>query len=346
MSRFAQERRVYFFEEPIYDREFPSIEISEVEPNLMVCTPFIPKKEALRTEPYLRQMFDILERDEGVRHPVLWVYAPMMFRAAMDLDPELVVYDCMDEPTASLGAPSELGVRECELLRRADVVFAGGPSLYQRKRAVHGRVTNAPSSVDVTLFGRARELLPPPRDQPATERPRIGLSGVIDERVNLTLLDEVSRQRPSYDFVVIGPVANIDPSMLPSRPNLHFLGPKPYRELPAYLAGWDVAMMPFALNDSTRFHCPTKTLEYLAAGKQVVATAVHDVVNPYGILGVVRIADAATFPDSIDEALAADPHLHRVRCDAILERTSWDSTFHDMKAALQSLHAPVIALGS
>src|SRR5690606_28943889 len=103
---------------------------------------------------------------------------------------------------------------------------------------------------------------------------RIGYAGVIDERIDLVLLDQVARARPDYQFVMLGPIAKIDPATLPQRGNIHYLGSKKYADLPRYLAGWDVAMMPFALNDATRFISPTKTPEYLAAGRRVVSTAI------------------------------------------------------------------------
>jgi glycosyltransferase involved in cell wall biosynthesis len=241
-----------------------------------------------------------------------------------------VVYDCMDELSCFAGAPTKLRELERELFARADVVFTGGQSLYEAKKSQHRNVHAFPSSVDAAHFGAARGPLADPEDQAALPHPRLGFFGVVDERMDLELVAALADARPSYQIVILGPVVKIDPESLPRRPNLHWLGKKDYRELPAYLAGWDAAIMPFARNEATRFISPTKTLEYLAAGKTVVSTAITDVVKPYGDRGLVEIADRAGFPAAVDRALGEQRLGWRAAADAFVASTSWDSTWAKM----------------
>ena len=193
------------------------------------------------------------------------------------IDAAAVVYDCMDELSAFRFAPPELVAREAELMEAADVVFTGGWSIWEAKRARHDNIHAFPSSVDAAHFAQARGALADPPEQARLPRPRLGYYGVIDERLDLGLIAAVAAARPDWQIVMVGPVAKIAPEDLPKAPNLHWLGQKSYDELPAYLSGWDVALMPFALNEATRFISPTKTPEYLAAGRPVVSTPVRDV---------------------------------------------------------------------
>jgi UDP-galactopyranose mutase len=244
------------------------------------------------------------------------------------LDAAAVVYDCMDELSAFAGAPPELQRYEGELFKTADIVFTGGQALFEAKRASHPNVHAFPSGVDVAHFARARSVRAEPADQAGLTRPRIGFFGVIDERMDYGLLSGIAAARPQWQLVLVGPTAKIDPRALPSAANIHYLGPKSYRELPDYIAGWDVAMLPFARNDATRYISPTKTPEYLAAGKPVVSTSIRDVVRPYGQQGLARIADSVgEFVDAIDAALAEDPVERCRAADAFLTHLSWDGTW-------------------
>jgi UDP-galactopyranose mutase len=239
----------------------------------------------------------------------------------------------MDELSAFKGAPQEMKDREAELMRRADVVFTGGQSLYEAKAGRHEHLYAFPSSIDYTHFAQARTIGEEPADQATIPHPRIGFAGVIDERMDLDLLDGMARLRPEMHFIMVGPVVKIDPATLPRRPNIHYPGGKSYKELPSYLAGWDAAMLPFARNESTRFISPTKTPEYLAAGKPVVSTSIADVVRPYGTQRLVRIADTAEeFVSAIDLALLVDAKDSgwAARRDQFLAGTSWDITFRNM----------------
>jgi UDP-galactopyranose mutase len=242
----------------------------------------------------------------------------------------------MDELSGFKHAPPELLAREASLLSKADLVFTGGHALYEAKRKLHDNIHPFPSSVDRAHFGKARQNPAEPADQASIARPRLGFFGVIDERMDLALLEAVAKARPDWQLVLLGPVVKIDAAELPRLPNLHYLGSKSYAELPSYIAHWDVALLPFAKNDSTRFISPTKTPEYLAAGKPVVSTSIRDVVRPYSVQGLARIADTpADFINACAVALAEPPDRLLPRADRFLSKMSWDTTWAGMAALLE-----------
>jgi UDP-galactopyranose mutase len=267
---------------------------------------------------------------------VLWYYTPMAMPFTRHLTPLATVYDCMDELSAFAGAPPALRAREVDLLARADLVFTGGQSLYESKRGCHPSVHAFPSSVDVAHFARARAPQADPPDQATLPHPRIGFFGVIDERMDCELVHGIASARPDWQLVFLGPIVKISPDALPHAPNIHYLGPKAYDDLPSYLAGWDVAILPFARNEATRFISPTKTPEYLAAGCAVVSTSIRDVVRPYGQQGLARIADTVpAFVSAIDESLREDAAARRAKADAFLSQMSWDRTWAQMCRLLE-----------
>jgi UDP-galactopyranose mutase len=270
---------------------------------------------------------------------LLWYYTPMALSFSTHLQPRLTVFDCMDELSLFKGAPQEMKDREAELLRRSQIVFTGGQSLYEAKLGRHENLHVFPSSIEYGHFAQARSSQTEPADQAGIPHPRIGFCGVIDERMDIELLGAMARLRPDYHFVMIGPVVKIDEAMLPRLENVHYLGGKSYKELPQYLAGWDAAILPFAHNESTKYISPTKTPEYLAAGKPVVSTSITDVVRPYGIQKLVRIADTAEdFVASIEQALTVDAHDEewKARVDAALSQNSWDLTHKRMRDLIES----------
>ncbi|OJH37244.1 glycosyltransferase family 1 protein [Cystobacter ferrugineus] len=336
LSRFARERRVFFFEEPLYGSQEPQLHVTHSPEGVWVAVPHLPEGlDEQRLMAMQQLLLDELLTRHAVKHYVSWYYTPMAMGFSRHLEPLTVVYDCMDELSAFRGAPPALLHREAELLMRADVVFTGGQSLYEAKRDRHPNVHAFPSSVDVPHFATARGNVQEPADQASIPHPRLGFFGVVDERMDLELLEAVADARPDWQLVIIGPVVKIDPASLPRRPNLHFLGGKHYKELPTYLAGWDVALLPFARNESTRFISPTKTPEYLAAGKPVVSTSIRDVVRPYGELGLVRIADTPEdFVRACEAALAEEHAAWLPRVDTHLATMSWDNTWSRMKALL------------
>jgi UDP-galactopyranose mutase len=239
----------------------------------------------------------------------------------------------MDELSAFKFAPKELKVLESQLMQRSDIVFTGGHSLYQAKKDQHYNIYPFPSSIDKKHFGRARrKKISEPADQAIIREPKIGFYGVIDERFDINLIENIARKRPDWQIILIGPVVKIDPDTLPRYANIHYLGSRSYDQLPEYLSGWQVALIPFLLNESTRFISPTKTPEYLAGGIPVVSTPITDVVEPYSTRNLVSIAsDATGFIRAIEKELSkGDDETWLKEVDAFLSTNSWENTCEDM----------------
>jgi glycosyltransferase involved in cell wall biosynthesis len=344
MSRFARDRRVFFVEEPMHGDGPPRLEVSERPGGIRVAVPHLPHgtgpEEAEAAQAGLLR--SLLE-EHGVTEYVLWYYTPMAVAFTDGLAPAAVVYDSMDELSLFRGAPPQLLEREARLLKRADLVFTGGQSLYEAKRERHPSVHAFPSSIDAEHFSMARNGIPHPEDQRSLPRPRLGYFGVIDERIDLDLIAAVAKARPDWQIVMVGPVVKIDPATLPRRANIHYLGMKPYAELPSYLAGWDVALMPFARNEATRFISPTKTPEYLAGGRPVVSTSIRDVVRPYGEMGLVAIADEpAAFAAAVERAFerhcpgGSGREEWLARVDEFLAGGSWSRTWQQMSSLIDA----------
>jgi UDP-galactopyranose mutase len=339
LSRFAWEQPVFVIEEPVHDSNAaPHWERQTPRPRVTVLRPHTPCPEwgfADAQLPYLTVLAERLVREEHLQRCLLWMYTPMALPLTEFFEPEVVIFDCMDELSAFDLAPPQLRERERQLLGRADVVFTGGPSLYRAKRGRHPNVHLFPSSVEAEHFRQALNGLPEPQDHVHLPRPRLGYFGVIDERIDRPLLAHLAASHPEWHVIMIGPVVKIDPAALPQAPNLHYLGPRPYEALPAYLAGWDVCLLPFARNAATRFISPTKTLEYMAAERPIVSTPITDVQEPYG--DIVYLGDTPeAFVEACEHALTSSQE-ERVRrgekMRAVLKNTSWDVT----AAAMQRL---------
>lgn len=257
----------------------------------------------------------------GGKRPAVWLYQPMMLELADAFPNAPLVYDCMDDLAAFAFAPPQMRAREGSLLQRADAVFCGGRTLYERRRGYGEKVRLAPSGVEYERFAAAGTLAPHPVLATLTP-PRYGYVGVIDERVDAGILAALAGDPAGPNVIVVGPVAKIDPAILPQATNVHFTGHLPYPQLPSILAGLDVALMPFALNESTRSISPTKTLEYLAAGVPVVSTAVADVVHDFA--DVVTVTPAQDFARACAAARLADP-ARRERGQARARAHTWDA---------------------
>jgi UDP-galactopyranose mutase len=342
MTRLARTFRVFFFEEPIYDPGSPWLEISSPAPGVLVCRPHTPVEApgfANAQLPTLQKLVEDLIRSHELGTPIVWMYTPMALPLLQRLDARAVIYDCMDELSAFRNAPGELVQRELALLKVADLVFTGGPSLYRAKQALHPNVHCFPSSVEQEHFARARD---PSIDHPAQAgipHPRLGYFGVIDERFDPVSVSLLADAHPTWQVVLVGPVAKIDPAMLPRRPNIHYMGQRAYEELPAFLAGWDVCLMPFAINEATRYISPTKVLEYMAAGKPIVSSPVVDVVEPYGhIVHIGRHSQA--FVMACERAMEERGSARAKRLammQKVVESTSWDTTVRKMSALIDAL---------
>lgn len=342
MSRLAKDYDVLFFEEPVHDAvDQPWLEHTQPADGVTVLVPRLPPGlDRQQTNAAQRRLLDDYLALQAPVPLLLWYFTPMSLDFTAHLEGQVTVFDCMDELSAFKGAPKELVEKERTLMRRADVVFTGGFSLWEAKRKHHNNAHAVPSSVDLDHFGAARQALPEPADQAGIAGPRLGFFGVIDERFDIALVSEIARRRPQWQIVLIGPVVKIDPALLPRSSNIHYLGSKEYSQLPVYLAGWDVALMPFALNESTRFISPTKTPEYLAGGCPVVSSPITDVVRTYGDSGVVKIAASVDeFIDAIDSILTDKPNAAAFtqRVDAVLDGMSWDKTCAVMKEQIECL---------
>ncbi len=336
ISRLAKHRKVLFVEEPIGHEahERGTAHLYQVAENIQVLQPRTDYAHlAAEIAPIV---LDFLQREQW-EQPILWFYSAAFGDLADQIPHSLLVYDCMDELSAFKGAPQSLIAQEKRLLAEADVVFTGGKSLYEAKKLLSNRVHCYPSSVDSVHFEQAlRPSTIVPADMQDIAHPIVGYYGVIDERIDYELLGAVARQNPEVSFVMIGPVVKVDPADLPKADNLYYLGGKSYAELPSYLKGFDVAMMPFALNESTKFISPTKTLEYIAAQKPIISTPIYDVVRDYELV-IPIVETAEQFTTALGNFLRADDVQREAQLGkykTILQAVSWDKTVASMERNL------------
>ena len=344
LTRCALLHRVFFVEEPVFEASgcTPYLDIGKRTENLSVVVPHLPEgmsEEAVVSA--LRKLTNSLISTAKITNYVCWYYTPMALPFTRYLEPAAVIYDCMDELSLFKGAPVSLLDLERQLFVEADVVFTGGRTLFEHKKAHHSNIHAFPSSIDVPHFEKARAAdLMEAVDQREIQGPKIGFFGVIDERMNLDLLSAIATEHPEWNLVMVGPTVKIDPAKLPRASNIHYLDSKSYEELPSYIRGWDVAILPFALNDSTKFISPTKTPEYLAAGVPVVSTSIRDVVFPYGDKGLALVADEQQdFIRAIENHLSMTPENTAAwlgEVDNFLADLSWDRTWKEMRELIIS----------
>lgn len=340
LSRLSKHYRVLFIEEPEFTPGTASIKLSSPLPNLTVCTPCTPvDRPGFHEEqmPHVRQLVN--KQCRPYRDAIVWFYTPMALPLLDEVDAQHVVYDCMDELSAFKNPPPRMAEFERALLARADIVFTGGPSLYEAKKHRHPNVHCFPSSVDLTHFRQAldRNIAHPALQSLA--RPRLGFYGVIDERFDAELVERMADAHPEWQIVLVGPVAKVDPATLPSRHNIHYMGFQSYSVLPQFLAAWDVCLMPFRLNEATRFISPTKSLEYMAAELPIVSTPIKDVVDLHG-----DVVDIAGSPDdylaACERVLNMQETEMQQKIRLMRERlahTSWNATAEQMRALLKQL---------
>jgi UDP-galactopyranose mutase len=340
LSRLAAKRPVFFIEEPEFHPDGPPCwERSNPAANVVVLRPHTSiRASGFHPEqlPALAPLIAELRAELEGATLVGWLYTPMALPLVEALGPEAIAYDCMDELSLFLDAPPELLSREEALLQCADVMFTGGPSLYRAKQERHPNVHCFPSSVDAGHFRLEKSDRTEAEDQVSLPHPRLGYYGVIDERLDLSLLDFLAQAHPEWQIVLVGPVVKIDPASLPRHPNIHFLGQRSYDDLPRYLLGWDVCLLPFARNDATRFISPTKTLEYMAAELPIVSTPITDVSEPYG--DIVYLGDTPKeFLAACEMALSSNRKERDRRATLmrkVLSGTSWDATVSAMEKLL------------
>ena len=342
LARLAKNYRVVFMEEPMPGAAEDRLERLSPAEQVEVLRPYLKSGATGFHDDHLPMLQSLLAdflREQDIHDYLIWFYTPMALALASELRPRAVIYDCMDELSAFKNAPRQLVQRENALYALADLVLTGGPALYKSKRERHPNVHCFPSSVDAAHFAGAAGS---PTDHPAQSslpRPRLGYCGVIDERIDLPLVATLADAHPEWQIVMVGPVVKIDPGTLPLRANIHWLGQQSYEELPNFMVGWDVCLMPFALNDSTRFISPTKTLEYMAAGRPSVSTRIRDVAEPYG--HVVEIADTPfEFVRACEALLSRSAAQEAARSDEmrrIVSQTSWDTTATSIRSLIEGL---------
>lgn len=346
ISRFTKYYQVLFIEEAIFtDDRRNFLDVQEPQKNISVLVPNIFNGTTIKERNSIQQIMleQYLEQNK-LSAAILWYYTPMSLEWSKNIPTKTIVYDCMDELSAFKFAPVELKMHEAKLMERADLVFAGGVSLYHAKKTSHKSVHAFPSSVDISHFSKARQKLEDPIDQKSIPYPRLGFYGVVDERFDIKLIEQLAKYKPEWQIIIVGPVVKIDFDSLPKLANIHYLGSKTYDELPQYLSGWDVALLPFALNESTKFISPTKTPEYLAGGKPVISTPIVDVVNTYGDTEVVRIVHPGNillFIEAVEKSLedAKDSNRFNIKADAVLKGMSWDKTYEDMHELILSVQS-------
>lgn len=349
LTRLAGRWRVWFVEEPVHCEGSAHIEAQAHGAHLTVLVPHTPVAIPGFHDDQLAVLGPLVSQwlaRHDVCDPVAWLYTPMALPLVNLIDPSCVVYDCMDELSAFKDAPRQLRQRETALMKRAAVVFTGGPSLYAAKRNQHDNAHCIPSSVDANHY--APSSLKPGCSheqmvhalQAHLPRPRLGYFGVIDERLDMGLIGHLADTRPDWQIVIVGPVVKVDPASLPRRPNVHWLGMQPYDRLPYFLAGWDLCLMPFALNESTKFISPTKTLEYMAGEKPVVSTPVKDVIWLYG--NAVEVAQTKDdFVQACEKLLneTTEQRYRRAReMMATVSTSSWDRSAESVHRLMHVAH--------
>ncbi len=356
LSRLAVKRRVIYIEEPVSAAaSAPHWQLSSPAPNVLVCRPHLPgpgpaygPEQLPAWQPLLRK----LRESYIINDLVAWVSTPLAAPLLNELGPDVIIYDCIDEISSPRACTAQWNDSETKLLSRADVVFTSGLSLYRAIRSRHANVHYFPSSVDAAHFRQARgthqRLLNhplfsrpgEPEVQAELPHPRLGFYGVLDQRVDFALIDAVARTRPDWQLVLIGPVES-NPRSLPRQPNLHYLGPRPYNQLPGYFSGWDVALLPFVVNETTRYLNPATALEYMAAERLIVSTRIADVVEPY--CDIVYVGHSPnTFIVGCEQALNASPaeRAERLRLmREVLMDTSWQHTARAMEHVMMDLLA-------
>lgn len=339
LSRFAKNYTVYYVEEAEFSAEADGYSAHLNNDNVTVIVPHI-NHDGSRDDVNLRliQIINLFFAEKQIQEFMAWYYTPMALNFTAHLKPQYVVFDCMDELSAFKFAPQELKDLEAALINKADIIFTGGNALYEAKKNLHHNIFSFPSSIDKNHFGSARSFENDADDQRYIPHPRLGFYGVIDERFDIDLIEKAATAQPDWQFILIGPIVKIDEATLPRNSNIHYLGSKSYNDLPLYLGMWDIALIPFAINESTKFISPTKTPEYLAAGKPVISSAITDVIHPYAIENLVHIYTNAEEFIALAAAELANKNKTQwlAKVDAFLANISWDDTCNEMMELIET----------
>ena len=334
LTRLAKHYRVLYVEEPLTTHEDAWLECTEVAQGVEVLLAHTRCDARGFHDEQLAVMAGLLAqfmRQRGIARPLVWLDTPAPLPLVEALDPRGVIYDCRDDTAATSGNAS-LRRREAQLMELADVVLAGGPSLYESHRCRHANVHCIANAVDAAHFappalaGKAIEAVSARAIHAAIPNPRLGWFGIIDERVDLELVARVADLRPDWQIVMAGPLRGVAPQALPQRGNILWLGPQTYAILPHLQAHWDVCLLPLRHDECAHHAAPIEALEYLAGQKSVVSTPVHDVVALHG--PIVRLAhDANAFVEACRAAMCERGPLRRQRrIDALIavHSCTWD----------------------
>ena len=341
LSRLASTEPVLFLEEPVFldDATTDRLEITMPHKNVVRAVPLLRAQFRGDYDAAIEKVRELAVRETGSHgkldglfsNAVQWFYTPMPAPAMLGAFNEIgVVYDCMDELSQFRNAPPDLLRRERLLMSNADVVFTGGYKLFTSKSQHHSNVHVFGCGVDVRHFSQARsDKTPIPMDADLSH-PIAGYFGVIDERLDYDLIRKLAESHPEISVVMVGPTAKVNPDELPSAANIHWLGQRDYEELPRYVKAFDVCLMPFALNEATEYINPTKTLEYMAAGKPIVSTAVADVVRNFS--PVVTVANNhEEFVNAVIRDMSS-PDSQRIEDGiAMAAGSSWESIVTRMR---------------
>lgn len=351
LSRLAGRWRVVVVEEPRHAPGAMRLEIFEAAPHLTVLTPHTPvdaegfqDSQTAALKWLLRQYVDA----RGLHLDAIWLTTPMALPLANAMGADCLVYDCMEEPSAGSSTPMLVRQREAALMHQAALVLAGGPALFKVRKSLHTHAHCLPSGVDMAHFSpvklkptgplvrRAHEL------QSGLPRQRLGFAGIIDARLDLNIITALAESHPGWSLIMVGPIVGLDAARLPRRPNIHWLGPQSYELLPYLMAGWDLAMMPFVLDESTRFLNPVQALESMAAGLPVVGTPLLDVQALY--FPTVTIASPEGFVAACEDVLAEGTLERCARLVDIARRAvrhSWEDTADTVHELLEEALAGV-----
>jgi hypothetical protein len=333
MTRLARHYRVFHVEEPVATHQDAYLECTEVAQGVEVLVAHTPCDSAGFHEdqfPVMARLLAGFMRERGIASPLAWTDTPAALPLLELLRPRGLVYDCHEGMAPD--ADDALPRLEARLLELADVVVAGGPSLYQSLRGRHANVHCIANAVDGAHFAPPRpadksiEAVSARAIHAAIPNPRLGFFGVIDERVDLALLARVADLRPDWQFIMAGPLRGVAPESLPRRGNLLWLGAQTYAILPHLQAHWDVCLLPLRCDTTARHATPIEALEYLAGQKSVVSTPVPDIEHLHG--HIVRLADGAhAFVQACRAAMCERGPLRRQRrLDALIavHSCSWE----------------------
>lgn len=267
--------------------------------------------------------------------PILWIYSPLSSELAGLFGEKLVVYHCIDNHAAEKDIKARRRTTEFfeyRLLRRSHLVFTSSRRLYSEKKQTNQNVYFVPGAVPEYFLPPSQSSLPiisrTLKDLEAIRLPRIGFVGIVDERLDVELVDYLARARPDWSFVIIGfvyPFRAKNITLLKNRGNIFFLGMKPREELPGYIKGLDVCLIPYRVNEFTAGVLPLKLFEYLAIGKPIVATALPELEDYREVVKIAQTKEQflAAIAESLGEAINNGAELISKRM-ALAKENTWE----------------------